>query len=85
MTVKKQQLTDKAQQDSDDGSLRFSFRLTKEESERLKQLQVALQADAGKYSRITQRVVFLEALDALEWRMREKARKRKSGIASKED
>lgn len=59
-------MTDKIQQSSGEGEYRFSFRLSAEEAKRFQALQDALQAGADKYVRITQRIVLLEALEALE-------------------
>lgn len=81
MVSKKQSTSDKEQQDGVELPTRVSFRLTDEEAQRMTALQKVLQAEFGRYARVTQRVIFLEGLDALEWRLKEKARKRKSGSA----
>lgn len=56
---------------------RFSFRLNEEEMERV---DVAMRQVASRYPpniKITQKLLFLEGLSAIDWREHEKLRKRK--------
>lgn len=56
---------------------RWAFRLTPDEHRKASDLQKRLQASADKYTTITQKRLFLEALDALELRLNDLERKRK--------
>ncbi len=64
-------------QDKEQGD-RISFRLSPAESVRVKRLMEQLASKVGKYDRMTQKRLFLEALDALERRMADLNRPRKA-------
>lgn len=72
-------MTDNTQQDGGDRQHRYSFRLTDGEHQRTLALMRRLMTDSawGKYDRMTQKRLFLEALDALDLRLNDLERKRK--------
>lgn len=72
-------LSDKEQQEYE---CRISFRLTREEMGHMEELQRVMEerlrsSPFGRYVRVTQRMVVMEALDALEYKWKEQDRKRR--------
>lgn len=61
---------------SDPLTRNLTIRVTEKELAQIEELRKDLQTRAGPHVRVTQRMVILEALDALIWRQRDRERKR---------